>query len=171
MGRDFDADGLPAELQTTAARHTIRMQPSLATDRDTLQARYANELVAMRAAGMSLQRIMTPYIGLAVGLAALIAGAQEFLAPQAQRNLELMRSAIDGDEDPSEVAAPAVDIYHQSKGHVWNIDAFHRNEERMRGVDVQWTTSDGRSIRIIADSATWDGRQWIFEQGREFQTA
>lgn len=131
----------------------------------------ANELVAMRAAGMSLQRIMTPYLGLALALAALIAGAQEFLAPQAQRNLELMRSAIDGDEDPSEVAAPAVDIYHQSEGRVWNIDAFHRNEERMRGVDVQWTTSDGRSIRIIADSATWDGRQWVFEQGREFLTA
>lgn len=128
----------------------------------------ANELVAMRAVGLSLGRIIAPFAALAIVIALIIGATQEFLAPQAQRNLELMRSTIDGENDPNEVLSPAIDIYNRSNSRVWNIDAFHREEARMRGVDVQWTDALGRSARIIAESATWDGRQWVFEEGREF---
>jgi len=129
------------------------------------------ELTAMRAAGLSLTRILAPVLAIAAlaSIVSLLFG--EFVVPSATRAREqifeeriqhLQRSA------PTERA----DVTYLGRGgRIWVMGLYLVNEKRMHEVSLQEFKQGVLSRRIDAAEATWDGSRWVFVSGyvRTFQ--
>lgn len=122
-----------------------------------------SELVAMRASGISIYRLVRPI--LAVGLVfALISGLlNEIWVPHAHEWVEQMKE--------TRFASQQQDAYRQciylnpSANRQWNIDRFNpQNPQRLFGVEIKQETDNGfREFVIQAPRVEYlDGQWWFF---------
>ena len=122
-----------------------------------------NELTAMRASGMSLLRLMGPYMaaGIACSLVALI--VQETVTPASSRRVyEFEKRMNNGSRQQVIHDFP---YYNSSLHRNWMISEFHpRHPNKLVGVKVTQERPDGtRSEEIHAERAEWlDGHWWFF---------
>jgi lipopolysaccharide export system permease protein len=129
-----------------------------------------NELTAMRASGLSLRRLMVPF--LAVGLCASVFGAvaQESLGPFATRAVLRLRREYSG-KSPRELELERNFLYHTGVSRrQWQIDELNKAEpERVKGVTITQERPDGSvAEELTAERAEWlDGRWWLFGLQRQ----
>jgi len=123
------------------------------------------ELTAMRAAGLSLMRILAPVFGVAVCgvFAALLIG--EFVVPAANRERERIYTTQIQElrrDDPRERA----DVTYMGRdGRIFYIRLYDAVARRMHDVSLQEFRGGALVRRIDASAATWDGSRWVFENG------
>ena len=122
-----------------------------------------NELIAMRACGFSLHRIMLPF--LTVGLLFTIASAviKETVAVRA---FEWTEKFEDRNYKRGSGPAESVSLYYYNNDdrRVWYIERFSPDAPALlHGVKVSEERADGTRIRdLIADKAEWlDGSWWF----------
>ncbi len=123
------------------------------------------ELTAMRAAGISLIRIMVPVFGVAVlcALASLALG--ELVVPSATRtrdtiyNERIQHMNTIGQSERADIT------YLGEGGRIWYTRLYLVNEKRMHEVSLQEFRSGALWRRIDAAEATWDGGRWVFTSG------
>ena len=124
-----------------------------------------NEILAMKASGLSLYRIMMPFFLTTLLLAGGHFYYNEFLYPQAnKRRLEIKNFTIE--RRSRRVHNQIANIYRQiQKGHFYTIANF--NVERAEGTDVRiFKTEDNRLREIItAARIEYSDYQWIAKQG------
>lgn len=124
----------------------------------------SNELTAMRASGISLFRIMIPFLFVGF-LASLGATAvKETIAVRTTDWLESFKRShfVETAHDIH------VDVYYFNRmdRRVWEITQFDRSEPfRLNGLTIKDEREDGSTERkIVASKAEWlDGQWWLFD--------
>jgi lipopolysaccharide export system permease protein len=123
------------------------------------------ELTAMRAAGLSLTRILRPVFAIAVAaaLGALVLG--ELVVPRTNRERDRIF-----DEQIQQlkrnVATERADVtYLGTGGRIWYIRLYLIGERRMHEVSLFEFSHGDLRRRIDAAEATWNGRAWVFSSG------
>jgi lipopolysaccharide export system permease protein len=123
-----------------------------------------HELVAIRAAGVSLWRLAAPY--LAVGVAASVAlfVASEVIGPHAQEASEdvLNRYRTKLDQQTELQWKRDVNFNNDVAGHEWKIGAFGLLTHEMLRVNVTWTGRDNIRRVLFANRAGYTNGVWHF---------
>ncbi len=125
-----------------------------------------NEIIAMRAGGVSLNRIMAPFLGVAIVFALTTMVVKEWTVP-ATREWHSNFLAARRHYDPEAlVSRPVSFIYHAPAARmVWSIGQFDANRpDILREVAIVETRENGtRKREIVAGEAQWlDGQWWLF---------
>jgi lipopolysaccharide export system permease protein len=123
------------------------------------------ELTAMRSAGLSLARILTPVFVVAACsvLVSLVLG--EVVVPGANRERDrtyeeqIQRLSKGPATERADVA------YLGAGGRIYYMRLYLIPERRMHEVSVQQFSRGKLVMRIDAAEATWDGRRWVFASG------
>ena len=122
-----------------------------------------SEITAMRAGGVSIYRIVMPFIGIGL-LAALISGLlNETVVPdsayRAEQFLDYQKT------DRGEETYFADNIALKRGPHVWHIETLDTRDYSMYNVELVQQREDGtRAVTYWAEKALWlDGRWWFMD--------
>jgi lipopolysaccharide export system permease protein len=120
-----------------------------------------SEIVAMRAGGVSIYRIILPFIGVGICATLLSSFLNEKVAPNAGYGADqFLHYQRYGRE---------VDIYFadhialKTGNHVWMVQRFDTRDYSMFGVELVQQREDGTdAVKINVEKALWlDGRWWF----------
>lgn len=125
-----------------------------------------NEIIAMKACGVSITRITLPIIGLSMVIALLVIANSEFIAPTtSQRMNHIFYVQVRGGASANHMETN--NIWYKSKtGAIWNIDNYDPNSMTLNQVNI-FLTNNNQLIekRIEAEKAVWVNQQWEFMDG------
>jgi lipopolysaccharide export system permease protein len=125
------------------------------------------ELTAMRAAGLSLLRILRPVFVVAAACVLLALTLGEVVVPGANRE----RDRIYGEQIQRINRASVTDrgdvTYLGQGGRIYFMRLYVIPERRMHEVSLQEFRSGELVRRVDAAEASWDGTQWVFSSGFE----
>jgi LPS export ABC transporter permease LptG/LPS export ABC transporter permease LptF len=140
-----------------------------------------SEIVAMKATGISLYRLVIPILVIAATLAVCLFAFDEFYLPQANRRQEQLRSTIKGRPPQTFLHPEQKWIFGQPRageaGRIFYYQFFDRDRTEFANLSVfEFDPSTfALSRRIFAGRVYWDDAtgSWIFQNGwvREFQGA
>jgi LPS export ABC transporter permease LptG len=139
----------------------------------------SSELIAMKATGISIYRVIVPVLVIAAVLAAGLFLFDESYLPGANRRQEALLSVIKGKPAQTFLRPDQKWIFGQQEpgrpGRIYYYQFFDPDHDRFANISVFEFDPDTFSLtrRIFADTAHWDPhlRRWIFEDGwdRHFQ--
>lgn len=123
-----------------------------------------NELTAMRASGMSLPRLMYPFVAMAVACSVVAVFVQEIVAPPSSRwTASFLKEKLGkGARLPPVISD--FPYYNSSLRRSWLIGRFDPSApSSLTGVKIVVERPDGtRAEEILAERAEWlDGRWWF----------
>jgi len=118
----------------------------------------ANELVAMRAAGVSLARISLPFFGVAFVTGGFLFALTEFIAPQATAKAELMKKS--GSKEVGEWMRN-LDFRDDRLRQFWHIKKYNPVTGEMEQPSVDWTQDNVRTV-VDAARGAWTNGSWVF---------
>lgn len=121
-----------------------------------------SEITAMRAGGVSIYRILIPFIGVGI-LSTLTAGfINEVIAPNAAFRAEQFLEYQQ--QGRMEDIYYASNIALKNNDHVWMIHKFDTRDQSMYNVEFTQPDPNGGEIKMQADKALWlDGRWWFMD--------
>ncbi len=118
-----------------------------------------SELVAMRAAGISLMRLSVPYflVGIlfSVGLFAL----NDLVFSDGNEKAEKM---LHDDEDQNNKWLKNYNFRNSRDGRTWNFGLYQLETGEFRNAQVTWDLPDGTRQVIIGQSGAYDDKTWVF---------
>ncbi len=123
-----------------------------------------SEITAMRASGVSIYRIVRPYLLMGIICFGLTAVVNEYTGPKfAYRANQLLKSHTD---DSEEAYFEQIPFENPSAGHSWYIENFDTRTFTMRGISLTKTRPDGSDeFKITARKGQWLDHRWWFEDG------
>jgi lipopolysaccharide export system permease protein len=122
-----------------------------------------SEIIAMRAGGVSIYRIVLPFIGVGMAAALLTAFINEKIAPdsawRAEKFLDYQKAGKD------EAIFFARNLALKDRNHVWMIQKLDTRDNSMYNIELVEQRPDGTdAVKINADKARWlDGRWWFMD--------
>lgn len=128
-----------------------------------------NELTAMRASGISIVRLMTPYIIVGVIASLLVGLVHETFGPQAAYWCQnFVREQKRADPD-SVYVRKQLAVKFQSGRRAWLINEFDTRTLEMRGVEITQQREDlSDEWKIRAKEARWlDGHWWFRDMSQQ----
>jgi LPS export ABC transporter permease LptG/LPS export ABC transporter permease LptF len=134
-----------------------------------------SEIIAMKATGISLYRLVVPVISIAAILAVSLFLFDEFYLPQANKRQDALRNLIKG-KPPQTVSHPEQNwIFGQPKtgepGRIFYYRFFDPDRNEFANISVfEFNPSTfALTRRIFAAKAVWDSStdSWIFQNGWE----
>jgi len=123
-----------------------------------------HELIAIRAAGISLWRTVLPYLAVGFLFCLGIFYLNEFLAPNSTDNAERILHR-------RETAAPGalerqwqrnLNFKNDYENRIWNIGAYNTETAEMVKPQVEWRLPDGTRKNILAARAEHSSEGWVF---------
>ncbi len=117
-----------------------------------------NELVAMRAAGVSLLRISVPYFMVAGLLGGGLFAITEFVAPKSSAQASRLVSSGDGSETDW---LEELNFRDDARQQIWSIKRYNRKTGEMDQPTVGWT-EDGARYELYAQRGEWKSGTWVF---------
>ncbi len=123
-----------------------------------------SEIIAMRASGISIYRIIRPYILMGLICFAFTAIVNEYTGPKfAYRAHQLYRSQKDSSDDAYFEQIP---YKNPTVGHSWYIESFDTRTFTMEGITLRKLRTDGTdAIKYTAKKGLWMDGRWWFEDG------
>lgn len=123
-----------------------------------------SEIVAMRASGVSIYRIVRPYMLMGFFCFLFTAVVNEYTGPKfAYRAHQLLESQKYDSED---VYFEKIPYRNPSSGHTWYIESFDTRTYTMEGITLRQRRADGSDIaKITAKKGRWLDGRWWFEDG------
>ncbi len=125
-----------------------------------------NEIVAMRASGVSIYRIVRPYILMGFICFVLTAIVNEYTGPKfSYRANQLLKSQTDATED---VYYQQIALENPAVGHSWYIERFDTRPPKyvMEGIILRKIRPDGSDEwKITARKGQWLDHRWWFTDG------
>ncbi|XOV69475.1 MAG: LptF/LptG family permease [Verrucomicrobiota bacterium] len=134
----------------------------------TQLARY-NELIAMRAAGVSWFRLCAPYFTVGILLSLLLFLINETWGTQsANASAALMQRHQEGGANAYDYAWHDQATFRNLRdGRTWIAKRYNTETSEMRGVYVTDNSSDLQQYKIEAKSAIWTNSMWVFHDVNE----
>jgi len=134
-----------------------------------------SEIIAMKATGISLYRLVIPIVAIAVILAVSLFLFDEFYLPQANRKQEALHSTIKGHPPQTFLNPERQWIFGQSHtgepDHIFYYQFFDRDRQEFANMSVFELdpTTFAVSRRIFAARVLWDSEAgaWRFQNGWE----
>ncbi len=128
-----------------------------------------NELTAMRACGVSLYRLMFPFLAAGIAIALVVALAHERIAPQSAFDSRQFVRAQRADDPRSVYVTRNLPLRNEAERRTWLIGAFDTRTFEMKGIEVVQHRADGLdAYRLTAAEGRWaDGRWWFREVVRQ----
>ncbi len=132
-----------------------------------------SELIAMKATGISLYRLVVPILSISTVLAFGLFLFDQYYLPQANRKQEALRSTIKG-RPPQTFLHPEQkwifgEAHAGEPSHIFYYQFFDTNREEFANLSVFEFDPSTFSIsrRIFAERVSWNPRtrQWLFENG------
>ncbi len=123
------------------------------------------EIVAMRAAGLSLWRISLPYLGAGMVLSLGMVVLNEMAVPGAAMRAE---AVLNGGVDSDGGWKRKLNFLDATTGRTWSVDAFHPGTTELRGAHIRWRGVDGAKEELLADRGRWEDGGWVFERVTRF---
>jgi lipopolysaccharide export system permease protein len=123
-----------------------------------------HELVAIRAAGVSLWRLSAPYLAVGIAFTVALFIASEIIGPRAQEATEgvLNRYETKLDQQTKLQWKREVHFNNDVAGHEWKIGAFGLLTHEMLRVVVAWNGSDNIRRVLYANRAGYTNGTWHF---------
>ena len=120
-----------------------------------------NELVAMRASGISLLRLALPLLGVGVAATIVVFAVNELFVPQARENADVLRNSVKG---RGERGVLENYFFANSAEHRdWYARRFDTQAFQMDNVEVHDRNADSSPKRdMYAENARWINNQWHF---------
>lgn len=122
-----------------------------------------NEIVAMRAAGLSLPRISAPYLVVGLLLSLVLFVMNEQWVPYSSARAESIKRQGTSQSE-SDDWRPFVNFRNARDNRIWNIAALNRKTFEMRQPHVEWRMADGSRKQLMARSGGWENGQWVFRE-------
>lgn len=127
-----------------------------------------NELVAMRACGISLIRLTLPIIVIGLVVSVLVAIVNETMAPYCVYWTEKFLKAEKHKGSVDVFVAHMLGFVNMPAARDWMIGEFDTRTFRMKDISLTQRHPDGTSEKIQAARGEWlDGRWWFFEVVRQ----
>ncbi len=121
-----------------------------------------NEITAMRAAGVSLWRICTPYFAVGLAASAALFALNESLVPRGDDWANrILHRHVPNPED----TAMQTENHGYVDGRVrrwWKFTEFHAPTAEMINPKVSWTLPDGKWRQVQAERAVFTNGVWTF---------
>ena len=123
-----------------------------------------SEIVAMRASGISIYRIIRPYMFLGFLCFLFTAAVNEYTGPRfAYRAHQLLESQKELSDD---VYFENIPYRNPTAGHTWYIEGFDTRTYTMQGITLRQRRPDGSDrTKVTARKGHWLDRRWWFEDG------
>lgn len=124
-----------------------------------------NEITAMRASGISITRLMVPFIAVGLLASLLVAAVHETIGPRASYwCFNFVKEQKKSDPDAVYVKQQLA-IKNQAARRIWLINEFDIRTYDMRGLELTQQREDlSDEWKILAKEARWlDGRWWFKE--------
>ncbi len=121
------------------------------------------EIMAMRASGVSLKRMLRHLLPLLVIIAILHAALLQAVLPRVEVELKRWWNASAPTE---EVTAP---LWVHTRGGPVSIETISPDGQRLKGVHLYVHQSGLLTSRTVASAAHWDGQAWQFEDVTELR--
>ena len=126
-----------------------------------------NEIIAMKACGVSITRITFPVIGASLVIALLVIANGEFISPVTSQRMNHIYY-VEVRKGTSFKGIETSKIWYKSKtGAIWNIENYDPKKLTLDTISIFLTTSNQQEIakRIDAKKAVWVNQQWEFMDG------
>lgn len=122
-----------------------------------------SEITAMRAGGVSIYRIVMPFIGIGVVSTFISAFINEVVAPDAAYHAEQFLEYQTSDKGEEIYFARSIAL--KNADHVWMIQKFDTRDLSMYNVElVERRNNRSDAVKIQAEKALWlDGRWWFMD--------
>jgi len=123
-----------------------------------------NEITAIRSAGISLWRILSPYLCVG-GLFSLgLFWLNEYGLPDADQKMDqIYRRYSDEEAESTGDQVRKIQFVNERDNREWIIEVFDMSAQSLTNVTVNWKQPDGRIKLVQADSATWENNAWTFK--------
>ncbi len=123
-----------------------------------------SEITAMRASGISIYRIIRPYLLVSISCLLFTAAVNEYTGPKfayrADQFVEHQKHAKD------DVYREAIAFRNPTEGHLWHIQQFDTRDFSMQGVELIVQREDGSDLaKYNVSKARWMDGRWWFEDG------
>ena len=120
-----------------------------------------NELIAIRASGISLLRFILPMLAIGAAAAIVVFIVNELFVPHAHEKADALRAVVRGKHQPEvlENFFFVNTIEHRD----WYARRFDTRRSLMDPVEIHGRNADGSpELDVLAESARWVGHQWHF---------
>ena len=123
-----------------------------------------NEVMAMKAGGISLWRITFPILGVVVMIYLALLGVNEFIVPATNQNARIIEDLIIHKKKPV-AAFKQSQIWIHSHQTIYNIRLFRPKQDILEGITFYRFDDYFRLIeRVDARSARWKEGRWLFSE-------
>jgi len=124
------------------------------------------EITAMRAAGISIRRILMPFIYIGFAITILVFGISEKILPQSMRTAESIKeNSIDNigkSKTVNKRMIPNIALYGKNNRLIF-IDSFDPSSKTAMGITIlEQDKKDNVSLKINAHEAKWVDGKWLF---------
>ena len=124
-----------------------------------------NEITAMKSAGVSIAKIVRPFLLVGLSASFLVMLINEMVVPEATINSAKMRQAyiehINGSREKNTILND-VAIYGQGN-RLYYIKEFNVMERKLNEIIIlEHDLSNNLTTKIIAKSGRWENRSWVF---------
>ena len=124
-----------------------------------------SEIVAMRASGIDIYRIVRPYMFMGLVCFALTALVNEYTGPKFAYRANQLLEAQKHDSD--DIYFEEIPYENPTSGHSWFIESFDTRTFTMEGITLRKRREDGSDqIKLTAKKGFWLDNRWWFEDGR-----
>jgi lipopolysaccharide export system permease protein len=123
-----------------------------------------NEIIAMRAAGLSMARISLPYIAVGFGLSIVVLLVNEKVLTDGAERAEAVKTRHLKIASEKKDWEYRVNFRNAREDHIWNIAAFNLRTYEMVEPHVEWKLPDGSFRQIIAQSGIRTNDEWVFRK-------
>jgi lipopolysaccharide export system permease protein len=135
----------------------------------TNHARY-NELIAIRAAGISLWRLSAPYFVVGILCSVALFLVNDVWLPDSSDRAEklLYERRIEHLGTPEQAWAADVNFRNARDERIWSIGGYHSAAGVMTNVVLDWKLPGGARRHIMAARGVWTNDQWLFQGVGQF---
>jgi len=126
-----------------------------------------NEIIAMKACGVSITRITLPIVGVSAVIALLVIANSEFISPTtSQRMNHIFYVKVRGGSSLLQDIETDKIWYKSTTGAIWNVNDYDPNNKTLNKISI-FLTNNNHLIekRIDAEKAVWVNQQWQFMNG------
>lgn len=126
-----------------------------------------HEIMALRAHGVSLYRVLKVFVFIAVSLCLFSLWLQEYVMPTTNQIVKELKHVHIKGKKPSKLFKQN-HYWYRSHNTIYSIDYFDPDTQELQKISLMYFDDSFNIVkRVDAQSATWSKDSWLFHNGQE----